>query len=220
MLIVKFYFMIYLEDRSIISITGKDKLEFLQGMVTNDLNKLSNDNHIFCCLLSPTGKFLADFFIYQYGEMYLLDINKNMVKEILLKFKLYKLKREVFFVETDYNVFLDIDKTNLATNCVIDKNGNMIANDLRKNDFGTRIIDLKEVIKNDFSKDLQDYHQYRINNCVIDGYYDLEKDKSFYLRIWLSKYEWSRFQQRLLCRAGSNNQNDAPWSYSKSPLYC
>ena len=49
-----------LEDRGILYINGEDTIEFLQNMISNDNNKVNEDNSCFASLLSPQGKFLFD----------------------------------------------------------------------------------------------------------------------------------------------------------------
>ena len=52
-----------LTDRGILSVSGKDSLAFLQGIVTNDVTKVSASQVIYSALLTPQGKYLSDFFI-------------------------------------------------------------------------------------------------------------------------------------------------------------
>ena len=54
---------IILEDRGLISISGNDKEEFLQNIITNDIKKVNSGNSIFSAILSPQGKYLFEFFI-------------------------------------------------------------------------------------------------------------------------------------------------------------
>ena len=49
------------QDRAIIKITGDDKISFLQGLITNDLNKLEKSELLFSCFLTGNGRFLYDF---------------------------------------------------------------------------------------------------------------------------------------------------------------
>ena len=48
-----------------LSIEGEDSNEFLQNLITNDINQCSKDNFLYSCLLTPQGKFLSDFFIFK-----------------------------------------------------------------------------------------------------------------------------------------------------------
>ena len=54
---------VILEDRGLISVSGKDTKEYLQNIITNDIDKVSENNSIFSALLSPQGKYLFEFFI-------------------------------------------------------------------------------------------------------------------------------------------------------------
>ena len=75
---------IILENRGLISITGDDAKEYLQNIITNDVNKVTKINSIFAALLSPQGKYLFDFFVIKDHEGYLLDCDGNSVKNLLL----------------------------------------------------------------------------------------------------------------------------------------
>ncbi len=62
-------------DRRVFKLTGKDVLTFLQGMVSNDVLPLAKGpGLVWAALLTPQGKYLADFFVVNTGEMILLDI--------------------------------------------------------------------------------------------------------------------------------------------------
>jgi folate-binding Fe-S cluster repair protein YgfZ len=52
-----------LDDRGILYINGKDSKEFLQNLISNDINKVSDNNSCFASLLTPQGKFLFAFII-------------------------------------------------------------------------------------------------------------------------------------------------------------
>ena len=55
-----------LEDRSILYINGEDAKDFLQNLISNDINKVSEDNSCFTSLLTPQGKFLYEFIIVKH----------------------------------------------------------------------------------------------------------------------------------------------------------
>ena len=52
-----------LEDSNFLSISGEDRGNFLQDLITNDIQKCDSTNSIYSCLLTPQGKFIADFFV-------------------------------------------------------------------------------------------------------------------------------------------------------------
>ena len=84
-----------------IEITGDDASNFLQGLITNDINKCSETNSIYACLLTPQGKFLADFFISKIKKKYLIEIHKKYYDRFLDKLELYKLRSNVQFEQID-----------------------------------------------------------------------------------------------------------------------
>ncbi len=60
--------LIFLQDRAIIEISGEDRKNFLQALITNDINKASEENLIFSVMLNAQGRFLYDFFIFEYDN--------------------------------------------------------------------------------------------------------------------------------------------------------
>ena len=67
-----------LKDRGIIYISGEDAKDFLQNIVTNDINKVSNAYSCFSSLLTPQGKYLFDFIIVKHKQGYFLDCELNL----------------------------------------------------------------------------------------------------------------------------------------------
>ena len=55
-----------LEDRGLLFINGEDAKEFLQNLITNDIEKVTNDTSCFAALLTPQGKYLYDFFFFKF----------------------------------------------------------------------------------------------------------------------------------------------------------
>ncbi len=84
-----------LEDRGILFVSGEDAKEFLQNIVTNDLNKVTNDQSCFASLLSPQGKYLFDFIIVKYKHGYFLDCEKKQIDKLYNQLKIYKLRSKV-----------------------------------------------------------------------------------------------------------------------------
>ena len=64
-----------LKDRGIISVLGKDSKEFLQNIITNDINIVNRDNSIFSGIFTPQGKYLYEFFIVKSDDGYFLDLS-------------------------------------------------------------------------------------------------------------------------------------------------
>jgi len=84
-----------LEDRGILFINGSDAKEFLQNLVTNDINKVDNSNSCFASLLTPQGKFLFDFLIVKHKSGYFIDCEKKQADNLFKKLNIYKLRSKV-----------------------------------------------------------------------------------------------------------------------------
>ena len=105
-------FAIHLSHKSIFLITGKDKIEFLQNIISNDIQHVSKEQSIYSTLLSPQGKFLYDFNIIQSGEDFLIQCNKNDIDDLITRLTIYKLRSDVVFVKKDeelLSLFINVD---------------------------------------------------------------------------------------------------------------
>tara|TARA_B100000886_G_scaffold47768_1_gene29380 strand:+ start:497 stop:1381 length:885 start_codon:yes stop_codon:yes gene_type:complete len=86
---------VILEKRGVILVSGEDVKDFLQNIITNDINKVSNKNSVFSALLTPQGKYLNEFFIIQSNKGYLLDCSENSTRELIKDLSKYKLRSKV-----------------------------------------------------------------------------------------------------------------------------
>ncbi len=84
-----------LKDRGVVFISGEDVKDFLQNIVTNDINKVNNYHSSFSSLLSPQGKYLFDFIIVKHKQGYFLDCEANQIDELINKLNIYKLNSKV-----------------------------------------------------------------------------------------------------------------------------
>ena len=84
-----------LDDRAILYLNGEDAKEFLQNLISNDINKVSGNNSCFTSLLSPQGKFLYEFIIIKYKSDYLIDCEKSQVDGLFKQLSIYKLRSKV-----------------------------------------------------------------------------------------------------------------------------
>ena len=92
-------------DRRVYAVTGSDALHFLQGMVSNDVLPLGRgDGIVWAALLTPQGKYLADFLLIAQGGRLLLDIKDNIAETTLRRLSLYRLRADVQFTTTDLAV--------------------------------------------------------------------------------------------------------------------
>jgi folate-binding protein YgfZ len=90
-------------DRTVFRIGGKDRVDFLQGLVTNDVNGLS-DGLVYAALLSPQGKYLADFFLVPDNDAILLDVQSGLAESLIKRLALYRLRADVQIEETGISV--------------------------------------------------------------------------------------------------------------------
>lgn len=81
--------------RSILRVTGADRIAFLQGLVTQDMNRLAERRILYAALLSPQGKYLADFFLVEAGEAVLVDVAAPLVEDLARRLALYRLRSKV-----------------------------------------------------------------------------------------------------------------------------
>ena len=87
-------------DRVVLKITGADSHTFLQGLVTNDVNRLK-DGLVYTALLSPQGKYLADFFLVAAGDAILIDVAASLAPGLVQRLSMYKLRAAVAIETTD-----------------------------------------------------------------------------------------------------------------------
>ncbi len=84
-----------LEDRAIIYINGVDAKDFLQNLISNDINKVSDNSSCFASLLTPQGKFLYEFIVIKHKSGFFIDCEKNQSDEILKLLNIYKIRSKV-----------------------------------------------------------------------------------------------------------------------------
>ena len=84
-----------LEDRGILFINGADAKEFLQNLISNDINKVNEESSCFASLLTPQGKFLFAFIIIKHKSGYFIDCEKAQADEFFKKLNIYKLRSKV-----------------------------------------------------------------------------------------------------------------------------
>ena len=84
-----------LDDRAILYINGKDTKDFLQNLISNDINKVSDNTSSVTSLLTPQGKFLFDFLIVKHKSGYFIDCEKKQADNLFKKLNIYKLRSKV-----------------------------------------------------------------------------------------------------------------------------
>jgi folate-binding protein YgfZ len=138
-----------LDDRAILYINGEDAKEFLQNLISNDINKVNDINSCFGSLLTPQGKFLYEFIMVKHKSGYILDCEKPQVEELFKQLSLYKLrsKVEILNLSNEFVVaafshekFLTFDEAKDQPGYTIKYREDPIFLDPRNKDLGARLI--------------------------------------------------------------------------------
>ena len=109
---------VLLDDRGVLEITGADRVTFLQGLVSNDVRKLSPSHALYAAFLTPQGKYLHDFFLVARGERILLDGERTRLPDLLRRLSMFKLRAKVALVDVS-------DKLAVAVAFGADANGKL-----------------------------------------------------------------------------------------------
>ena len=191
-----------LKKKTIICIEGKDAISFLQGIISNNTNKLLNNRAIYSTLLSPQGKLLHDFFLFREKNKIYLDPVDSGVEKLNEKLNLYKLNSEINISKKNiFSYFLFFGKSINKILGLKNKLGEYkklsyakVFNDPRNINLGLRIIcnskkedvEINKIIKS--KKLIMNYDEYektRIMNCIPD----IDKD-NLYNNAYLLQYNF------------------------------
>ncbi|BBK41397.1 glycine cleavage system protein T [Allostella vacuolata] len=86
---------VVLDQRAVLTVGGADRRAFLQGLVSNDVERAGPGQAIHAALLTPQGKFLHDLFIVELGDTLLLDVEASRRTELLKRLSMYRLRSKV-----------------------------------------------------------------------------------------------------------------------------
>jgi|TARA_B110000858_G_scaffold190581_1_gene238723 hypothetical protein len=138
-----------LNTRSILYINGIDAKEFLQNIISNDINKVNDSNTCFAAILSPQGKFLFAFIIAKHKTGYFLDCDKTQVDALFKQLSIYKLRSnvEIINLSNEFVVaslnrekFLEFNSAEDVAGNTIKYEEDLIFLDPRNKDLGARLI--------------------------------------------------------------------------------
>ncbi|KRO61536.1 MAG: aminomethyltransferase [Pelagibacteraceae bacterium BACL5 MAG-120705-bin12] len=138
-----------LEDRAILYINGDDAKEFLQNLISNDINKVNDDNSCFASLLTPQGKFLFEFIIVKHKSGYFIDCEKSQANDLFKQLRIYKLRSKVEILNLsnefviavfDSEKFLSFDNAKDVLGHTVKYREDPIVLDPRHKELGARLI--------------------------------------------------------------------------------
>jgi len=88
-----------LPERGILAVSGPDRRNFLQGLVSNDVEKLAAGRAVYAALLTPQGKYLHDFIMVEEGEAIWLDAEAARLADLRRRLSMYRLRAKVEIAE-------------------------------------------------------------------------------------------------------------------------
>jgi len=152
---------ITLEDRGFIQVKGVEAKDFLQNIVTNNMEKVTSNSTVFSSILTPQGKYLFEFFILKLEDTYLIECEKELTEEIIKILNYYKLRSKVDFTNLNKKYkasvislekFKEIDNSNLSKGTTINYEEDIIYVDPRNQELGAKIISKIETTQNNIKK--------------------------------------------------------------------
>ena len=181
---------VVLEDRGVVSVDGPEAGPFLQGLISNDIERVTDARGIYAALLTPQGKFLHDFFVLCRGGGYLLDCEGPRTADLGRRLMAYRLRADVALADAteDFRVIAlfggkdDGSTFDLPTGDggAAPYEGGWIMRDPRGAALGLRAVlpsdaDLAFLEQAGFSPgSLADYERHRIGLGAPDGSRDME----------------------------------------------
>jgi folate-binding protein YgfZ len=186
-----------LSDRAVIRLSPSEPDEdvrgFLQGLVTQDMQvKLP----LWAALLSPQGKALFDFMLWDDGNDVLIDCEKDQAEALIRRLSIYRLRRKII-------IGLD---TNLAVHWVLSKPADTAEIDPRNADIGFRWI--AQIAASDV--DASDiYRAHRLSLGVTEGVAELGSDQTLWLECNAAELNGVSFSKG--CYVGQENTARMNW---------
>ncbi len=180
-------YLAHLPDRAVVAVEGPDRVAFLQGLVSNDVEQAAPGRAVWAALLSPQGKWLADFFILADGERLLLDVERAQAAMLAQKLSRFRLRSKVTVS------VLDGWQVHVAWGGVPEvPSGAVAAPDPRLAEAGWRVL-AAEALPAEASVEAWDAHRLALG--LPEGSRDLEADKTVLLEAGfdeLSGVSWTK----------------------------
>ncbi|WP_440939438.1 CAF17-like 4Fe-4S cluster assembly/insertion protein YgfZ [Candidatus Pelagibacter sp.] len=138
-----------LKDRAILYVNGQDARDFLQNLISNDINKVTDSSSCFASLLTPQGKFLYEFIVVKHKSGFFIDCEKSQSEEILRQLNLYKIRSNVEILNLSnefvvasfgYEKYLSINNTKDILGFTMRYREDPIVLDPRNKNLGARLI--------------------------------------------------------------------------------
>ena len=164
-----------LEDRAVLYINGEDAKSFLQNLISNNIQKVTENSSCFASLLTPQGKFLYEFILLKHKIGYFIDCEKSQSEELFNQLNMYKIRSKVEILNLSnefvvanlsYEKFLSIEGAKDVEGFTLKFREDPIVLDPRNKNLGARlIINLEKLYLSLKKLELKDDN--------INNYYDL-----------------------------------------------
>ena len=164
--------------RAVLALTGPDRSQFLQGLITQDVTHLREGRGLFAALLSPQGKILHDFFLLTHGDTILLDTDATQQAALMKRLLMYKLRASVTLtdVSDQWRVAYRTRATHAAVGHVTAHPTCLVMTDPRAAELGERLYLAPEAKEPKHTVSADDYHRHRLTLGVPDGARDIADD--------------------------------------------
>ena len=164
--------MAYLPARGVLELSGEDRVAFLQGLVSNDVAEAAPGRIVWAALLTPQGKWLADFFVHAHEDTLRLDCERAQVPMLIERLSRFRLRSRVEFADISHKVGVHVFWGALGVT------SRFAAPDPRLPEAGIRAI-LPERIASASTSEYYDAH--RLSLGLPDGSRDLDAEKTVLL---------------------------------------
>jgi tRNA-modifying protein YgfZ len=174
-----------LPDRAVIAVEGEDRVSFLQGLVSNDVSLAAPGRAVWAALLTPQGKFLAEFFILDDGGRLLLDCERALREMLVQKLTRFRLRAKVTVAPVDLLVHAAWDGAPEIADVIA-------APDPRLPEAGWRVLAAAPLPAN---AEAAEWDAHRLALGLPDGSRDLEAEKTVLLEAGfdeLSGVSWTK----------------------------
>ncbi len=172
------------KNRAILAIKGEDKIDFLQALTTNNIEKVSKEGIIYTAILSPQGKYLFDFFVFSLSnrEIY-IDIHQSRATAFKKFLEFYKLNSDVTIFYNECQVVLSSRQQETCSFA-----------DPRANILGWRCYDFNEEFPNE-RRGFKEFETNRIKSLVPETGIELIPEKSYILELNFEKIKGVDFKK-------------------------
>lgn len=162
----------YLPARAAIEVAGGDRVSFLQGLVSNDVAEAAPGRAVWAALLTPQGKWLADFFILSDADRLLLDCERDQAPMLVQRLSRFRLRADVAVRTIELLAHAAWDGAPAPPA------GAILAPDPRLPEAGWRVLSAAPL---PCDASMADWDRHRLALGLPDGSRDLEAEKSVLL---------------------------------------